>query len=97
MYKRQPASLDALCKRFGVNTKARDKHGALIDAELLAQVYLELIGGKQPTLSFGSSASVEESSEKRERQKKSYPPRSYAPSPEERVLHEELLRKIMTS
>ena len=40
-----PASLDALCKKFGVDNKAREKHGALLDAELLAQVYLELIGG----------------------------------------------------
>lgn len=92
-----PASLDALCKRFNVSTKTRDKHGALIDAELLAQVYLELIGGKQPALSFGSSASMEESGEKRERKKKSYPPRSYAPSPEERALHEDLMRKLMAS
>ncbi len=88
-----PASLDALCKRFDVNTKARDKHGALIDAELLAQVYLELIGGKQPTLSFGSS-SAENFNETGERKKKSYPPRSHAPTPEERALHEELMRKI---
>ena len=47
-----PASLDALCRRFGVDNKNREKHGALLDAELLAQVYLELIGGKQPSLSL---------------------------------------------
>lgn len=40
-------SLDALCKKFNVNNSHRDKHGALLDAELLAQVYLELMGGKQ--------------------------------------------------
>ena len=44
------ASLDALCRRFGVDLSARTKHGALLDAELLAEVYLELIGGRQPTL-----------------------------------------------
>ncbi|MBK5927032.1 DNA polymerase III subunit epsilon [Rhodobaculum claviforme] len=43
-----PASLDALCRRFGVNNAAREKHGALLDCELLAEVYLELIGGRQP-------------------------------------------------
>ena len=43
-------SLDELCKRFGVDTSAREKHGALIDAQLLAQVYLELIGGRQARL-----------------------------------------------
>jgi len=43
-------SLDELCKRFGIDTSVRAKHGALIDAELLAQVYLELIGGRQVKL-----------------------------------------------
>ncbi|MCX7644660.1 MAG: DNA polymerase III subunit epsilon [Rhodobacteraceae bacterium] len=43
-----PASLDALCRRFGVDNSAREKHGALLDCELLAEVYLELVGGRQP-------------------------------------------------
>lgn len=41
------ASLDALCRRFGIDNTARTKHGALLDAELLAEVYLELMGGRQ--------------------------------------------------
>lgn len=45
-----PASLDALCRRFGVDNSGRDFHGALLDSELLAEVYLELIGGRQPDL-----------------------------------------------
>lgn len=45
-----PASLDALCRRFGVNNANRQRHGALLDSELLAEVYLELIGGRQPDL-----------------------------------------------
>lgn len=45
-----PASLDALCRRFGVDNSAREKHGALLDSEILAEVYLELIGGRQPDL-----------------------------------------------
>ncbi len=49
-----PASLDALCRRFGIDNSARDKHGALLDSEILAEVYLELIGGRQPD--FGLSA-----------------------------------------
>ncbi|MFN3847343.1 MAG: DNA polymerase III subunit epsilon [Paracoccaceae bacterium] len=49
-----PASLDALCRRFGVDNSAREKHGALLDSEILAEVYLELIGGRQPD--FGLSA-----------------------------------------
>jgi DNA polymerase-3 subunit epsilon len=43
-----PASLDALCRRFGIDNSMREKHGALLDSEILADVYLELIGGKQP-------------------------------------------------
>jgi DNA polymerase-3 subunit epsilon len=43
-----PASLDALCRRFGIDNSRREKHGALLDSEILADVYLELIGGKQP-------------------------------------------------
>jgi DNA polymerase III subunit epsilon len=42
-----PASLDALCRRFSIDNSARSLHGALLDAELLAEVYLELIGGRQ--------------------------------------------------
>jgi len=45
-----PASLDALCKRFEIDLSARTKHGALLDAELLSDVYLELMGGRQVTL-----------------------------------------------
>lgn len=43
-------SLDALCRRFGVDNSGRELHGALLDSELLAEVYLELIGGRQPDL-----------------------------------------------
>ena len=43
-----PASLDALCRRFGVDNSGRTRHGALLDSELLAEVYLELVGGRQP-------------------------------------------------
>jgi DNA polymerase-3 subunit epsilon len=45
-----PASLDALCKRFNIDNSNRTLHGALLDAELLAEVYLELIGGRQTGL-----------------------------------------------
>src|SRR5262249_55884427 len=46
------ASLDALCRRFEIDLSARTKHGALLDCELLAAVYLELIGGRQPGLAL---------------------------------------------
>ncbi len=48
-------SLDALCKRYGVNTASRTKHGALIDSHLLAGVYIELIGGQQSALELAAS------------------------------------------
>lgn len=47
-------SLDALCKRFGVDASRRTKHGALLDSELLADVYLELIGGRQTALGLAA-------------------------------------------
>ncbi|MFE3835824.1 DNA polymerase III subunit epsilon [Pseudogemmobacter sonorensis] len=50
-----PASLDALCRRFGVDNSRREKHGALLDSEILAEVYLELIGGRQPDLVLASA------------------------------------------
>ena len=52
------ASLDALCRRFEIDNSHRDLHGALIDADLLAEVYIELIGGRQPDLGLlGTGAS----------------------------------------
>ena len=51
-----PASLDALCRRFGVDNAARTKHGALLDSEILAEVYLELIGGRQPGLTLAQAS-----------------------------------------
>jgi len=51
-----PASLDALCRRFGIDNSAREKHGALLDCELLAEVYLELIGGRQPDFVLATAA-----------------------------------------
>ena len=49
-----PNTLDALCRRFGVDNSGREKHGALLDSELLAEVYLELIGGRQPDFGLSS-------------------------------------------
>lgn len=53
-----PASLDALCKRFDVNSDARTYHGALLDSQLLAEVYLELLGGRAHSFDFGGKNSV---------------------------------------
>ncbi len=50
-----PASLDALCRRFAIDNSARTLHGALLDSEILAEVYLELIGGRQPDFGLTST------------------------------------------
>ncbi|WP_375174050.1 DNA polymerase III subunit epsilon [Pseudooceanicola sp.] len=51
-----PASLDALCRRFGIDNSSRTLHGALLDSEILAEVYLELIGGRQPDFALSASS-----------------------------------------
>ncbi|HEV7960183.1 MAG TPA: DNA polymerase III subunit epsilon, partial [Rhizomicrobium sp.] len=53
-------SLDELCKRFNIDLSAREKHGALLDAELTAQVYLELVGGRQRGLALAPAEIVAE-------------------------------------
>lgn len=57
-----PASLDALCRRFAIDNTARTLHGALLDSEILAEVYLELIGGRQPGLVLSSSHATDQAS-----------------------------------
>lgn len=57
-YPGAPASLDALCKRFDVNSEARTFHGALLDSQLLAEVYLELLGGRARKFDFGGASSL---------------------------------------
>jgi len=53
-----PASLDALCDRYRIDRSRRIKHGALLDAEILAEVYIELLGGRQRSLVFASGERV---------------------------------------
>lgn len=93
-----PASLDALCKRFNIDRTSRVKHGALVDSELLAKVYLELIGGKQPGLALDTnlvSGSQENVDIKRvEKIKETYPQRIFRVSVEEQALHEKLVQKL---
>lgn len=57
-YPGQPANLDALCRRFNIDLSMRTKHGALLDAELLADVYLELTGGRQSSLVLEEDAAI---------------------------------------
>ncbi|MEL6570491.1 MAG: DNA polymerase III subunit epsilon [Pseudomonadota bacterium] len=57
-YPGSPASLDALCRRFGIDNSNRTLHGALLDSEILAEVYLELIGGRQPDFALATQAAA---------------------------------------
>ena len=86
------ASLDALCRRFSIENSHRELHGALVDADLLAGVYLELIGGKEPALALPEKL-IEKPA--RDQLRGSYQPRSFDISPEELRQHEALLKKII--
>lgn len=88
-----PASLDALCRRFGIDLAGRVKHGALIDAELLAKVYLELIGGREPGLLLGA-ANTPSTHFNGTSQKAIRPARPHDPSPDELQAHQAFLAKI---
>lgn len=57
-----PASLDALCRRFGIDNSSRTLHGALLDSEILAEVYLELVGGRQPGFSLSQNSGGQDQS-----------------------------------
>jgi DNA polymerase-3 subunit epsilon len=93
MFPGAPASLDALCKRFGVDASNRQLHGALLDARLLADVYLELRGGRQPGLAV-TVAEVSEVVIAEERSREFIAPRTHAPSEEEIKAHENFLAQI---
>ncbi len=94
-----PNSLDALCRRYGIDNSHRTKHGALLDSELLAEVYIEMIGGRQTALVLGG---VEQKSQTREEEDAGFagdilvrprrlPPRLTA---EEAAAHEALVAKM---
>lgn len=95
-YPGAPASLDALCKRYEVDTSIRTVHGALVDCILLAEVYVNLLGGKQSGLSFeeddkrrGENSSAVE--------KKRHEERFFPPSGEELKIHAEFLESSVKS
>lgn len=96
-----PASLDALCRRFGIDSFDRDLHGALLDARILAEVYLELMGGRQQGLALGAGKGAEEKtaqtpavSAQAARERVFHAPRPHEPAAEEKEAHTALLDKI---
>lgn len=90
------ASLDALCRRFEIDLSVRDKHGALLDSQLLAEVYLELIGGRQPDLELIAERQREAGSiaVKRERRAPRLDLPGARPTPEEEAAHAAFLKKM---
>lgn len=95
-----PASLDALCRRFNIDNSGRDLHGALLDSQLLAEVYLELRGGRQQGLDLAAvsmqavmtdSGAILPVSAQAVRARVYREPRPHAPSAEELAAHEKLV------
>ncbi len=90
-----PATLDALCKRFGVDNSSRTFHGALLDAQLLAEVYLELLGGRQAGLSLTDAPAARRTNAagvKTARPRRD--PRPHAPTPEELEAHKAMVGQL---
>lgn len=94
-YPGSPANLDALCRRFGVDLSGRELHGALLDAQLLAAVYLELIGGRQHGLGLAAqnatnaTAAAGASEKRKERPYRA--PRSFTLSQQEQDDHGKMI------
>jgi len=87
-------NLDALCRRFNIDRSARIKHGALLDAELLAEVYLELIGGREPGLGLAASQASTSVSNTKKVERTKREPRPHAASDTELAAHALFLEKL---
>jgi DNA polymerase III subunit epsilon len=88
------ANLDALCRRFGIDNSAREKHGALLDAELLAEVYLELTGGRQPGLLLSEDDKKPEATDVEVAAKTERKPRQHSARAEELEAHATFMEKV---
>lgn len=93
-----PANLDALCRRFQIDNSAREKHGALLDSELLAEVYLELIGGREPGLTLlgngGGTSNAQAQAQAAPVVRTRRDPRPHSASDEELAAHAAFLGKL---
>tara|TARA_Y100000780_G_scaffold211112_2_gene209986 strand:+ start:172946 stop:173614 length:669 start_codon:yes stop_codon:yes gene_type:complete len=87
-------SLDALCRRFEVDLSDRTFHGALLDAQLLAAVYLELTGGQQPILSLDDDADDDGVDSSKYKKTLARAPRGFSASAEELAAHQAFIDKI---
>ena len=87
-------NLDALCRRFNVDLSARVKHGALLDSELLAEVYLELIGGREPGLILAGNKKSDNTTQTVNIERVARPSRPHSPSADELAAHAQFLETI---
>lgn len=105
MFPGSPANLDALCRRYKIDNTHREKHGALLDSELLAEVYLEMKGGRQRSLIVGDQKHSKTSQNRQPKETKRVsktpqpaqkvrPPRFFPISKEEERAHEDFLNKL---
>ena len=90
------ASLDALCRRFEIDNSHRDLHGALVDADLLASVYLELIGGRQPDLKLAAAAASTAQTQGFEVRRAARPARTHHLPAEEQAAHQAFIASFPT-
>jgi DNA polymerase-3 subunit epsilon len=94
-YPGQPASLDALCRRFDVDLSARTLHGALLDAQLLADVYLELMGGRQTSLLSDKPTIRQDSITMQDiKHRTAFPYRHFPASEEEKAAHDAFMKRF---
>ena len=91
-----PANLDALCKRFDISLESRTFHGALLDSQLLASVYLELLGGRARAFSFEGASGLEAGAERPTARQRPQP-LARPISAEELAAHEKLIEKLGAS
>ena len=90
-----PANLDALCRRFDIDNSDRTYHGALLDSELLAEVYLELLGGRQHGMGFSNKKDNINSGANKTKAKRQFrEPRTFEVPPKEKAAHAALLEQL---
>ena len=89
-------NLDALCRRFNIDNSARTKHGALLDAELLSEVYLELLGGAEPTMKLDAEVVSERKAEQGQTSRVYRQARNFPLSEQELQEHEKFLTDKIT-
>ena len=96
------ANLDSLCRRFNIGLENRNYHGALVDTLLLAEVYVELIGGRQTTLIFNTNDNIDETNHRKanlriKQLEKTLQRRNFEPNEKELKKHKDFIKDINNS